>query len=364
MTRVLILTASVGEGHDRPAQTLAAQLEREEPGVEVVTEDCLVAMGRAVAFVSEDAPRVGFYRFQWSWDIGFWLVAENPATRELSQKLLTRVGAPGLMRLIEETDPDVIVSVYPSATEVLGRLKRSGRLKRPVVAAITDLAGMHYWASPGVDVHLVTHPESIAEVRTIVGPDAPVACVHGFTLPEFRERRSQEEARRSLGLPADGKVVLVSGGGWGVGDVEGATAEALLAPGVSEVVCLCGRNESLRSALRARFAGVTRVRVEGFTEEMPEWMAAADVLVHSTGGLTVLEALMRGCPAISYGWGRGHLRVNNRAFVHFGLAEVVEHRAELRGALERALRAGRSPAQSFDDLPSAASFVLEAAHAT
>ena len=29
---------------------------------------------------------------------------------------------------------------------------------------------------------------------------------------------------------------------------------------------------------------------------MPDWLAAADALVHSTGGLTVLEALMRGCP--------------------------------------------------------------------
>src|SRR5207302_2080782 len=109
------------------------------------------------------------------------------------------------------------------------------------------------------------------------------------------------------------------------------------------------RNESLRSTLKARFAGETRVRVEGFTEEMSEWMAAADALVHSTGGLTVLEALMRGCPAISYGWGRGHLRVNNRAFVEFGLAEVVERQSELGGALERAFRAGRAPAQSFDD---------------
>jgi UDP-N-acetylglucosamine:LPS N-acetylglucosamine transferase len=363
MTRVLILTASVGEGHDRPAQTLAAQLEHEEPGLEVVTEDCLVAMGRAVTFVSEDAPRVGFYRFQWSWDLAFWVVAENPVTRELSQRLLTRVGGPGLMRLIDRIDPDVVVSVYPEATEVLGRLKRSGRFQRPVVAAITDLAGMHYWASRGVDVHLVTHPESIAEVRTIVGPDARVACVHGFSLPEFRERRSQEGARRSLGLPAAGKIVLVSGGGWGVGDVEGATAQALLVPEVSAVVCLCGRNESLRSTLLARFAGETRVRVEGFTEEMPEWMAAADALVHSTGGLTVLEALMRGCPTISYGWGRGHLRVNNRAFVQFGLAEVVERQSELRGVLEHALRAGRAPMHSFDDLPSAASFVLEATRA-
>ena len=73
---------------------------------------------------------------------------------------------------------------------------------------------------------------------------------------------------------------------------------------------------------------------------MPEWMAAADALVHSTGGLTVLEALMRGCPPISYGWGRGHVRVNNRAFRRFGLAEVVEHRAELAPALDRALREG------------------------
>jgi UDP-N-acetylglucosamine:LPS N-acetylglucosamine transferase len=320
-------------------------------------------MGRAVTFVSEGAPRFGFYRAQWLWDLGFWVFAENRQTRRLSQRLLTRVGGSGLMRLIDRIDPDVVVSVYPNVTEVLGRLKRSGRLQRPVVAAITDLAAMHYWASEGIDVHLVTHPESIAEVRSIVGPDALVACVHGFTLPEFREPRSQEDARRRLGLPALGKVVLVSGGGWGVGDVAGATEQALLLPEVTAVVCLCGRNESLRSTLRTRFAGEARVRVEGFTEEMPEWMAAADALVHSTGGLTVLEALMRGCPAISYGWGRGHLRVNNRAFAEFGLAQVVERQSEVRPALEHAFRTGRPSVQSFGGLPSAASFVLAAAHA-
>ena len=79
------------------------------------------------------------------------------------------------------------------------------------------------------------------------------------------------------------------------------------------------------------------MRVEGFTEQMNEWLAAADALVHSTGGLTVLEALMRGCPAISYGWGRGHLRLNNQAFRRFELAQVAGTPAELRVALRRAL---------------------------
>jgi UDP-N-acetylglucosamine:LPS N-acetylglucosamine transferase len=119
----------------------------------------------------------------------------------------------------------------------------------------------------------------------------------------------------------------------------------------------------LLTELRARFGGDPRVRLERFTDVMPEWLAAGDVLVHSTGGLTVLEALMRGCPAISYGWGRGHVRVNNAAFRSFGLAQVAETRAELRVAIERALVRGRTVTDGFDRLPSAASFVLAAADA-
>ena len=90
-------------------------------------------------------------------------------------------------------------------------------------------------------------------------------------------------------------------------------------------------------------------------------MAAADVLIHSTGGLTVLEAMMRGLPTISYGWGRGHIRLNNAAFRRFGLAEVVTERSELAPAIARALARGRTPTDAFERLPSAASVVVDAA---
>ena len=78
------------------------------------------------------------------------------------------------------------------------------------------------------------------------------------------------------------------------------------------------------------------------------------MLVHSTAGLTVLEALMRGCRVISYGWGHGHVRVNNRAFERFGLAEVAADRAELGPALVRALAAPRVPDPRSPSLPTAA----------
>jgi processive 1,2-diacylglycerol beta-glucosyltransferase len=355
--RILILTASVGEGHDAPARRLACQLRKERPDIEVVTEDCLPAMGRTVTAVSESGARVVFFRFLWLWDVGFWMFAGFAMTRCMTQFALTRFGSRGLLRLIADRQPDIVVSVYPHATEVLGRLRRAGRLNVPVCAVITDLAALRYWATPGADLHLVTHPESIEEVRAIAGAQTAVHAVHGFTEPEFLVPRELCAAREALKLDPGAKIVLVSGGGWGVGDVEGAVREVLGVQGVDQVVCLCGRNDELRGMLARDFAGDDRVRVEGFTDDMPEWLAAADALVHSTGGLTVLEALMRGCPAISYGWGRGHVRANNTAFKRFGLAQVAASPPALRAAVASALDQGRL-AVDFSGLPSAASFVL------
>ena len=357
MTRVLILTASVGEGHDLPARTLADQLRAEAPGTEVVIEDGLRAMGKPFVLVNERGAGVVFFRFEWIWDAAFALSVRFGPTRRLTQRLVRRLGSRGLLRLVQRVQPDVIVSVYPITTEVLGALRRAGSLDVPVVAAITDLAAMHYWAAPGVDLHLITHPESEEEVRSVAG-ETSVAAVHGLTRPEFAEPCDPSAARAALGLPADGKVVVVSGGGWGVGNLEGAIDIALAIEQVEVVACLCGRNDDLRARLERRYDGESRVRVVGFTDQMSEWLAAADALVHSTGGLTVLEAYVRGCPTISFGWGRGHIRANNEAFRRYGIADVVGTPSELRRALASALASRPGPGLVLGTLPSAASLVL------
>ena len=92
---------------------------------------------------------------------------------------------------------------------------------------------------------------------------------------------------------------------------------------------------------------------------MPDFLAAADVLIHSTAGLTVMEALVTGCSVISYGWGRGHIRANNAAFVRHGMARVASDRGELRAALRSALAAPAAPDPAFRALPTAAQAVLE-----
>ena len=357
--RVLILTASVGEGHDAPTRTLTAQLRRECPDVEVIVEDGLAAMGWAVRAVSERASRAVFFRGEWMWDLGYAAFARFGPARRLSQASLARVGGPGLRELIAAARPDIVVSLFPHTTEVLGRLRLSGRLDIPVVAGVTDLAALWYWATPGADVHLLTHSESTDEVRAIAGPGAEIHHVHGFTTPDFLAPRPRAAARAALDLPAEGRIVVVSGGGWGVGRITEALDVCLGQAEIALAVCLCGRNDDLRLRLMRRYAAERRIRVEGFTERMSDWLAAADVLVHSTGGLTMLEAQMRACPAISFGWGRGHVRLHNQAFRRFGLVRVADSEAELAAALRAARDDPRTVPFDFTSLPSAASVVLE-----
>jgi UDP-N-acetylglucosamine:LPS N-acetylglucosamine transferase len=195
-----------------------------------------------------------------------------------------------------------------------------------------------------------------------VAPASQIRCVRGLTSPSLDQEVTQSEAKALLGLPAEAPVIAVSGGGWAVGDLGGAVAVALAVPD-ARVICLCGRNEQVRERIQARFAGEERLRVVGFTERIGEIFAAADVLVHSTAGLTVLEALICGCRVISYGWGHGHIRVNNRAFADHGLAQVARRPDELRSALARALAAPRVADHSFAERPGAASVVTELAGA-
>ena len=338
---------------------LAEGIEQEAPGAEVEIVDSLALVNPLVRRLVLDSSR---FNSKWGnriFDFSYRLITDFPPTRWFGAKLTQWLAARPIRRAVLDRDPDVAISTYPGATEVLGALRAKGKIHCPVVSAITDLAALRYWAHPGVDLHLITHPESEEEVRQIA-PNSEIVCARGMTDPRFYEPRHQAEARRALGLPPDGPVVLVSGGGWAVGDLEGAAEGALSLAG-STVVCLCGRNDGLRAELGRHFAGEPRVRVEGFTDRMPDWFAAADVLVHSTAGLTVLEAIMEGCGVVSYGWGRGHVRINNAAFRRFGLAEVAGSRQELAEALVRALAASGAPDQSFARLPSAASAVLRLA---
>ncbi len=363
--RVLILSADVGEGHAAAARALAQQIEHSPHAADATVIDGLAAMGPLLRQVVQDGYRVQLRFMPWTYTIIYWLLEHVLPVRAIARTLLCRLGGRSLARVIAEHDPDVVVSTYPAVTVVLARLRRTGRVRCRTVATITDLTGLFFWAQRGIDMHLVMYGESLSSVERIAG-EGSAQLVRPLISAEFLKPRSAAQSRRALQLPEHGRVVVVSGGGWGVGDLAGAVSEFIKVEEVSGIVCLAGRNDQLAAKLRREFAHEPRVHVYGFTDRMPDVLAAADVLVHSTGGVTCLEAQAAGTPVVSYGLPVGHARLNTRAMAELDLLRLARDTDELREHVrasfrdgERASGADAHGAQHGQD-PAAADLVLRA----
>jgi processive 1,2-diacylglycerol beta-glucosyltransferase len=328
--RVLVLSADVGEGHVAAARALCEGLSALGT-VDVVHRDGLATFGALTRHLMRDG-----YRWQLRWAprtyaTMYWLFTHLPPARATGALVLAASGRRRLRRLVRRERPDVVVTTHPALTCVLGRMRLRRRLAVPLCAAITDLADYRVWSHRGADLHLVMHEHALAPVERWAGAGS-AAVVRPLVAARFREGGDRDTARRRLGLPVAGRLIVVSGGGWGVGDLAGAV-DAALACDHARAIVLSGRNAGLRASLEQRYAASSRVEVWGFTERMDELLRAADVVVHSTGGVTSLEALSCGCPLIAFGSSIAHIRTHNRTMAALGLITVADTHAQLAAAL-------------------------------
>ncbi len=365
MTTVSIFSASIGAGHDVPAEVLATALR--DRGATATVIDGLPIAGPVARGIIGGASSLDSTAGSLVFEAGYVLGSRLALTRQVGSPVIDKLLAKRFATYLAAHPSEVVVSTYPIWTELFGRMRLDGRLRVPAVSAITDLAALRYWAHPGIDLHLITHPESEPEVRSIAGPRTRIEAVHGLTSdPRFTDPPERNVAREELGISTRGSLVVVSGGGWGIGDLQGATDTALHYS-AGTVVVLVGSNEKARARMEAAYGTNERVQIWGFTDKMLLLLAAADVLIHATAGLTVLEALMCDTRVISYGWPRGHIRFNNRAYEKLGLVAVAKTRPELAHALVHAITAPPLGPQ-LPELPAAADLVLglaerEPAHA-
>jgi processive 1,2-diacylglycerol beta-glucosyltransferase len=358
---VLVLCADIGEGHVTVARTLAEALATRADVATVELRTDLDVLGPRLGGFLTRGFRTHLEDIGWTYDLAYRVFAELSLPRRFGEWALAVLGGPGLRRTIAAFGADVVVAEYPVLSAALGELRARGRLDVPVCSSISDPAGLHYWAHPGIDVHLLSWAESRAEVDRIAGPGRAVA-VRPLVDPRFLTLPSRAEALGRLdgGALAElaGPLVAVSGGGWGLGDLRGAASEVLRSRADAQLICLAGRNASLEASLRSELAGEPRARVLGFTDQMPELLAAADALVHTTGGTTALEARITGCPLINFGRSVAHVRAHAQALAALDLAEYAPDLPSLGPALGRTLARGRREPLEVDSLPEAAEVVV------
>jgi UDP-N-acetylglucosamine:LPS N-acetylglucosamine transferase len=319
----------MGAGHDGAARELRLRLERRGHRVEVV--DFLDAVAFHIGPVLRWFYQVQLRLFPWSYELSYRL---SPLLRMPAVMADTWLTKRKLRKAIKTFRPDTIVSVYPLASLVLGRMRKTGLLRVPVVTYLTDFAVHSLWVHPGIDRHLAVSEVSAQAAAHRKGKDARA---HGPLVGDrFRDPAIDRAAVRSaLGLSPDDRAVLVVAGSWGVGDVI-STVDAIGRTGEFHPIVVCGRDEKLQSELETRGTGT----VIGWTDEMPALMKASDALVENAGGLTCMEAFSVGLPVITYLPIAGHGKDNAELMAQSGVSYYARDDAELADRLRGVTESG------------------------
>jgi processive 1,2-diacylglycerol beta-glucosyltransferase len=224
---------------------------------------------------------------------------DEPWKHERLRLAFDKLNATRFVRLLERERPDWAVSTHFLPAGLIAWLRSKGRLATRQAIVVTDFDIQGMWLTRHVDRYFVALDETRVHLERLgVPPDA--ITVSGIPIdPVFAEPKAARAMRAKHGLAAERTTILISAGGFGVGPVEALVRTLLELRHPVQLVVICGRSEELKGRLdelaRARPPGVTpALHVVGYTTEMDEYMAAADLLVGKPGGLTSSEALARG----------------------------------------------------------------------
>lgn len=300
--RILILPVKAGAGHLRAAQAIEQAFAEEHPEAEVLNLEALEytneafrrAFTGAYETLAKELPSIWGYIYDT-------MEEKNPNSRmKRVAQIFDNLNARPLWNKVKEFDPHAVVCTHYMPAEVLGAQRAKGALDAPVFVTLTDYDIHSMWIQPGVDTYFVA-TEEMAHALQSAGVDADKTCVAGIPiLPVFSADYGDRAAmRQTLGLRPDARTLLVSAGGFGLGEVDKTVDVLADSLPETQFVAIAGRSEALHKALQAvadKYDG--RVKAFGFVDNMHELMAASDLAVTKCGGLTSSECLAMGLPMV------------------------------------------------------------------
>jgi processive 1,2-diacylglycerol beta-glucosyltransferase len=312
----VLLTGSLGLGHEMMARSCAGLLE--QAGWRTRSLNCMSLLGRASGRAGErlfgklvEIP--GLYD-------GLHFAHFRPGSRlaELMDRAVTGRLAPSLRADLQRNPADLVLSVFATGASAAAKLKAEAPARRTVVLC-TDVSVHRLWVCEGTDLFLVTSPAAAASVRRYL-PQATVSVVPPPVRAAFYAAPAQDVARAALGIPLTGLTVVVIDSGWGFGPlVESVSA---LADAGIQVLAVAGRQRIVERRLRELARTNPRIIPFGFTDRVPELMAAADVVVALPGATTCSEARVVGRRLLLLDVMPGHGRDNLQHELEQGAAQV------------------------------------------
>ncbi|HTX84770.1 MAG TPA: glycosyltransferase [Streptosporangiaceae bacterium] len=312
----VLLAGSLGLGHEMMAHSCAGLLER--AGWRTRSLNCMSLLGQ---FGGRAGERMfgklvtipGLYD-----GLHFAHFRTGSRLAELTDRAVTGRLAPSLRADLQRNPADLVLSVFATGASAAAKLKAEAPARRTVVLC-TDVSVHRLWVSEGTDLFLVTSPAAAASVRRYL-PRATVSIVPPPVRDAFYAAPAQDEARARLGVPLTDLCVLLIDSGWGFGPL--VESVSMLADAGIQVLAVAGRHRAVERQLRELARTNPRVTPFGFTDRVPELMAAADVVIALPGATTCSEARVVGRRLLLLDVMPGHGRDNLQHELEQGAAQV------------------------------------------
>jgi processive 1,2-diacylglycerol beta-glucosyltransferase len=337
MKRILILSASVGSGHVKAADALAKAF-RADPNVEeVLVDDSLdhtnllhkQLYSTLYKQLSKQLPNF----------LGWWYeTSDDPWVSDKGRVALDLTQALPLINLVREFKPDSIICTHFMPAGVLSFLIGQGRLEAELGIAVTDFHFHAYWITRAFHWYFVAQEEDKIHMEGLGLPGDRIH-VTGIPLePEFARPVDKAAVLASLDLDPGLPTLLVAGGALGLSPAVAVVKRLLQLNRDFQAVIVCGKNDDLRRDIDELVAGRgDRFRVLGYTDQMPDLMGAATLLLSKPGGLTTAEALARGLPMVILDPIGGQEERNSDVLLEAGAAVKCTEVTVLNHKLERLL---------------------------
>lgn len=313
--KVLILSCNTGQGHNTASRAVLEELTAR--GIECEIRDALAFDSRFVSDAVSNIHAKAAIHIPKAYGMG---VRAAKLMDEMSKKrsvcyLSNLSYANKLYRYIVENGYDTVVLPHVFPSEAMTRIRRH---IDPLLAVRTYFIATDYSYPPflketNLDTYFIPHEDLRADFEAAGVPGEKIA-VTGIPVSErFREPTTKAEARAELGLPADGRILLVMTGSMGYGNTEELTASLLQKiPAHTYVLVMGGNNEKMKARLRAAYAGDDRLMVLDYTKKVSLYLSASDLLFTKPGGLSSTEAAVRGIPLLHTkpipGWEEDNIR--------------------------------------------------------
>jgi len=210
-----------------------------------------------------------------------------------------------LTQIIKTKRPDIIVSVHPMVNHLTVQAIKESGSKIPFIVVITDPVTLHRaWITPNVDLCIVATDQAKKYAVQYGMPPKKIRVIGMPIHPKFAiGPKNKEKLRKKDGLDPKTFTILLMGGGEGAGGMYQIIKEIDRSGLKVQLIVIAGRNKKLEQKLLAESDRMSiKMKVYGFTDQVPDIMSASDLIITKAGPGTIAEALAMNLPIIITSW--------------------------------------------------------------